>query len=276
MVVQVVRLTIGDQLSHHRPPTFSPWSPKSCSSSSLRHVMANIKAMESLPSHRQLVTTLMASISDIAPSTSAGEATSSQPPPPAQPPSTSPLQAIPPPQRPLLLTLHVLFPNLLLPALDLLDRGLITRLARKYSTTAQDGNGGVEPVSGDLSASGKPRDDIFIVRSLASTLSRRTRDSTLSSKRYIVHLDAWNCSCASFTFDAFPSHPVPATEQAECPSRDEWSFGGLSLNPSSDVPPCCKHLLACLLVNKWPAILGQYVEEREISREEMAGIVADL
>jgi hypothetical protein len=31
-----------------------------------------------------------------------------------------------------------------------------------------------------------------------------------------------------------------------------------------------------LLADKWPAILGQYVEDREISREEMAGIVADL
>ncbi|EEU42332.1 uncharacterized protein NECHADRAFT_93410 [Fusarium vanettenii 77-13-4] len=221
--------------------------------------------MEPLPSHRQLVTTLITSISDIAPSKSVGETTSSEPPPPAQPPSTSPLQAIPSSQRPLLLTLHVLFPNLLLPALDLLDRGLVTRLVRKYSAAQDEQPGGDgEPVSGDLNASSKPNDDIFIVRSLASTLTRRTRDFTLSSKRYVVHLNAWNCSCASFTFDAFPSHPAPATEQMEC------------LNPSGDVPPCCKHLLACLLVDKWPAILGQYVEEREISREEMAGIVADL
>ncbi|UPL00476.1 hypothetical protein LCI18_011410 [Fusarium solani-melongenae] len=233
--------------------------------------------MEPLPSHRQLVTTLITSIFDIAPSTSAGETTSSQPPPPAQPPSTSPLQAIPPSQRPLLLTLHVLFPNLILPALDLLDRGLVTRLVRKYSA-AQDEQPGEDgqPVSGGLNTSSEPKDDIFIVRSLASTLSRRTRDFSLSSKRYVIHLNAWNCSCASFTFDAFPSHPPPATEQMECPSQDEWSFGGLGLNPSGDVPPCCKHLLACLLVDKWPAILGQHVEDREISREEMAGIVADL
>lgn len=233
--------------------------------------------MEPLPSHRQLVTTLITSISDIAPSTNTGETTSSQPPPPAQPPSTSPLHAIPPSQRPLLLTLHVLFPNLLLPALDLLDRGLVTRLVRKYSGAQDEQPGGDgEPVSGDLNASSKPKDDIFIVRSLASTLSRRTRDFNLSSKRYVVHLNAWNCSCASFTFDAFPSHPTPATEQMECPSRDEWSFGGLGLNQSGDVPPCCKHLLACLLIDKWPVILCQYVEDREISREEMAGIVADL
>ncbi|RSM07493.1 hypothetical protein CDV31_008582 [Fusarium ambrosium] len=234
--------------------------------------------MEPLPSHRQLVSTLITSISDIAPSTNTGEATSSQPPPPAQPPSTSPLQAISPSQRPLLLTLHVLFPNLLLPALDLLDRGLVTRLVRMYSSAQdeQPGNGDGEPVSGDLNASSKPEDDTFIVRSLASTLSRRTRDFTLSSKRYVVHLNAWNCSCASFTFDAFPTHAGPAATQVERPSQNEWSFGGLSLNASGDVPPCCKHLLACLLIDKWPTILSQYVEEREISREEMAGIVADL
>ncbi|KAF5027202.1 hypothetical protein F66182_690 [Fusarium sp. NRRL 66182] len=222
-------------------------------------------AMEPLPSHRQLITALISSISDIAPSNSADDISSTQPPRAAQPPSSTPLQAISPSQRPLLLTLHVLFPSLLLPALDLLDRGLVTRPVRKQ-----------EPE--DEIPTDNPKNDIFLVRSLATTLSRRTRDFGLSSKRYIVHLNAWNCSCASFTFDAFPSHPVPVMNQTQQPppKDEEWSFGGLGLDSRGDAPPCCKHLLACLLVDKWPAMLGSYVEDWVVSREELAGIVADL
>ncbi|KAJ3520653.1 hypothetical protein NM208_g13622 [Fusarium decemcellulare] len=234
--------------------------------------------MEPLPSHRQLITALITSVSDIAPSSTSADALSpSQPPPPAQA-STSPLQSIPPSQRPLLLTLHVLFPNNLLPALDLLDRGLVTRLVRSANTGQDEPVNLGEVRSQDLGASHGVKDDVFLVRSLATTLSRRTRDFSLSSKGYMVHLNAWNCSCASFTLDAFPSRPIPATEQTQRPHpRDgEWSFGGVSLDARGDAPPCCKHLLACLLVDKWPGLLGRYAEERIVSRDEMAGIVAEV
>lgn len=227
--------------------------------------------MEPLPSHRQLITSLISSISNIASSTTAEDISSVQPLRAAQQPTLSPLQTILPSQRPLLLTLHVLFPTLLLPALDLLDRGLVIRLVRNEEL--QDG------ISSD-----KIKNDMFLVRSLATTLSRRTRDFNSSLKRYAVHLDAWNCTCPSFTLDAFPAHAhahahaVSTTNRAQqLPTEDaQWSFGGIGMDPRGDAPPCCKHLLACLLVDKWSEMLGMYVEDRVVSKDEMAGIVAHL
>jgi len=40
--------------------------------------------------------------------------------------------------------------------------------------------------------------------------------------------------------------------------------------------PVCKHLLACLLAERWEAALGGYVIERRVGREEMAGIAAEV
>ncbi|KAK7403682.1 hypothetical protein QQX98_010526 [Neonectria punicea] len=220
--------------------------------------------MASLPSHRQLLTTLINSVSDIAPVADASSPSS------LPPPSTSPLQVIAHAQRPLLLTLHVLFPGLLLPALDLLDRKLVTRLRHGED---QDQDQDQEKDAG-------VRHGIFLVRSLAAT-TRRTREPAPSTQRYIVHLDTWNCSCASFTFDAFPNHPGPADDTAPQPPdpETEWSFGGMGRDgqgASSGDVPCCKHILACLLFVKWPRMLSQYVEDRSISRDEMAGIVAEM
>ncbi|KAH6966731.1 hypothetical protein EDB82DRAFT_344144 [Fusarium venenatum] len=220
--------------------------------------------MEPLPSHRELITALICSISAITPSTS-DNISSTEPLRAAQLPTLSPLQAVSPSQRPLLLTLHVLFPSLLLPALDLLDRGLVARLVRSQELDHDS------PL--DLM-----KNDVFLVRSLATTISRRPRDVNISSKRYIVHLNAWNCSCASFTFDAFPGHHMSMTDEAQQLHSEEgsWSFGGTSMGPEGNTPPCCKHLLACLLVDKWSEMLGMYVEDRVVSREDMAGIIADM
>jgi hypothetical protein len=60
----------------------------------------------------------------------------------------------------------------------------------------------------------------------------------------------------------------------------EWSFGGMSLDGieagAGEGVPVCKHLLACLLAERWGTALGQYVVERKVAREEMAGIVAEV
>jgi hypothetical protein len=64
----------------------------------------------------------------------------------------------------------------------------------------------------------------------------------------------------------------------------EWTFGGASLDGSAagagagagEGVPVCKHLLACLLAERWSVALGRYVVERRVGREEMAGIVADV
>lgn len=109
---------------------------------------------------------------------------------------------------------------------------------------------------------------------------------------YVVRLGAWNCTCAAFAFAAFPGDGMAFVEgdgdvdmdmdmdvgeddDDGTQSRDdgEWSFGGMSLG---DGVPCCKHLLACLLAERWSAALGEYVEERKLGTSEMAGIVADI
>lgn len=60
----------------------------------------------------------------------------------------------------------------------------------------------------------------------------------------------------------------------------KWSFGGASYDGTqgreSEGVPCCKHLLACLLAERWHAALGGHIVERRMGREEMAGIIADV
>lgn len=130
-------------------------------------------------------------------------------------------------------------------------------------------------------------DSIFLVRSIASTMTRRGRDTSSStsssSQRYVVHLGAWNCSCASFALDAFPAHPVLAPGQHDDAAASDadagWSFGGVGLDgvgSSAGDVPCCKHLLACLLAEMWPVMLARFVEDRRVTKEEMAGIAADM
>lgn len=50
----------------------------------------------------------------------------------------------------------------------------------------------------------------------------------------------------------------------------EWRFGGLMREWEGVPTPACKHLLACVLVERC-AGLGVFVEERVVGRGEMAG-----
>ncbi|KAM0282822.1 hypothetical protein ACHAQH_002826 [Verticillium albo-atrum] len=174
--------------------------------------------------------------------------------------SSNPLSHLPPAIRPLLTTLHVLYPTLLLPALDLLDRSLVTRVLPERSPSGDDG--AKEPVA------------FYLVRSAAATLSAP----------YVVHLDAWNCSCANFAYETFPigisrfDDILDAGAEIDGPAREEeWQFGGMSSDgrDSGGAVPCCKHLLASLLGERWE-VLGKHVIERRASREEMAGMVIDI
>jgi hypothetical protein len=250
-----------------------------------------------------------------------------------------------------LLTLHVLFPNEFLPALDLLDRRLVTRFRIRRNplgeTTATVGSGERErerernttearsdahrrgnlpgttveqgggpnteamdvdtpasqppeppragtmevlpqqtsetPSNKDVLAQTQPHntDTLYYVRSAQQRTSRfnTTYDTTTS---YEVRLRAWNCSCPAFAFSAFPSvHPEPSVSrynEAEgvtkgvVDSKDlEWVFGGVSLGEG--MPPVCKHLLACVLVERC-GMFGGFVEERDVSVEEAAGWAA--
>ena len=141
----------------------------------------------------------------------------------------------------------------------------------------------------------------YVVRSLASTLTRRGgRDLPSAPKTYAVFLDAWSCSCAGFALDAFAHHegtllardgrtiasPVtsPQSGARERSRMTQWdelgrSFGGTSLDGrpghGEDVP-CCKHLLACVLADLWGSVLGTRVEQRKVTKEELAGIMAKV
>ncbi|KAK3943562.1 Coproporphyrinogen III oxidase [Diplogelasinospora grovesii] len=272
------------------------------------------------------------------------------------------LKLVPPSHRHLIVTLHVLFPGLLLPALDLLDRGLVQRIVVvvddelfsgiSTSKHSEPGAAGGEPktrrgaanLKNRRGGSGNNSSFFYLVRSAAQLSSsagghRRHRSKSrdgqhghgpgktdAGGRMYMVRLGAWNCTCAAFAFAAFPPEPTPTTviaqEQGQqqpppgqqesstkegavgedrkviqqegvetetemeteekmekgASEEEEWSFGGytLDVNISGTAPPVCKHLLACLLADRWSAALGRYVVERRVSRVEMAGIVADI
>lgn len=186
---------------------------------------------------------------------------------------SNPLSDAPESVKKLLLSLQVLFPNEFLPALDLLDRRLITRfLISNVETTPED------------AAAPKVVDTVHYVRSAQQRPSRYSTsyDSVTS---YEVRLGAWNCTCPVFAFAAFPSvHPEPVvpvcsgqdmdSQQAEpnLTEATEWTFGGVSLGEG--LPPVCKHLLACVLAARCKGVFGGYVEEKSVSVETAAGWAA--
>ncbi|PNY25041.1 Uncharacterized protein TCAP_05020 [Tolypocladium capitatum] len=276
-----------------------------------------------LPSHRQLLTRLVASLSQSPPtSTSTPQANALAPDGGAAGPADAD-------RRHLLLTLHVLFPSVVLPALDLLDRRLVTRItvagerpgpdgpprtgfthARGHNDDGDDddddaghlvedgggdGDGGAragQPTSSQHTGVDEaPFIRVYTVRSLASTLTRRSRrDAASASKTYVVYLDAWSCSCASFALEAFTRHAQPAVKaDAAAPSSPLApdndtrpglsSFGGMGADGlpghGGDVP-CCKHLMACLLAEKWGDVLESRVDDKRATKEELAGIISNV
>lgn len=70
-------------------------------------------------------------------------------------------------------------------------------------------------------------------------------------------------------------------EQNEHRAKEEspWEFGGISMSGHGSVPssvPLCKHLFACVLAERWPDVLGSYVDYKTVSKEDMAGLVVEL
>ncbi|KAK5120056.1 hypothetical protein LTR85_006537 [Meristemomyces frigidus] len=242
--------------------------------------------MTSLPTPRQVVASLISAI-----------------PMPLEPQalSANPLTDVPEVKE-LLLTLHVLFPNELLPALDLLDRGLVTRLRLsqiEHSGIVSEAQARVEdgqqstrasPAAGrELLAkqtakqsTAAPTPCTYYVRSAQQQASRgnsRYRNAAYEHITYYeARLDAWSCSCPAFAFSAFPAastdaHGTPLLtlrSHASAPTSSKWLFGGLTLGTDM---PICKHLLACVLVEH-SAMFAHFVEERAVSAEELAGWAA--
>jgi hypothetical protein len=305
--------------------------------------MADISSKPALPSTRTILSSIFNSLSQTPLSigeTLPGHISTTDTPGHAKYNATSnPLKALTATRRALLITLHVLFPSLLLQALDLLDRKLVTRATqvmpsgqhqREIPRVQQPPQAHIQLAADSNRLSpqqdSKTRQNHFYLVLTAQSIhhharshsnntasaSRYTRDQ---STRYIVRLEAWNCSCAAFAFSAFPGSasgtfipefadeaeepPVPRDVLLDYPealrternvSREgpgpgpggdgeqEWSFGGLStdgLPGGAEGVPCCKHLLACLLAERCEEELGGYVKEVRLGREEMAGLGAD-
>lgn len=249
--------------------------------------MASIPA---IPTSREVLTSLIDSITQMRPHPAASDTVRTA--------QGRPFSQLPPSTRPLLTTLHVLFPTLLLPALDLLDRSLVTKVVDEATTatttTTLPCPASQESATDDIGESSKDSAGItqasfYLVRSAAST-SRRTFNAFANSTPYIVRFAAWSCSCANFAFDAYPAATGdggPDILQAGVRGLDSvgyqedkraWEFGGLAFDgrePRGGGVPCCKHLLACLLAERWHGVLGRYVVEKRASKEEMAGLISN-
>ena len=212
----------------------------------------------------------------------------------------------------LFLTLHVLFPNELLPALDLLDRKSVTRLRCTQSNSSSEKDD--DALSADRENI-NPQAVYYVRTSHQTRSSSRVgsgRQTVRDDVNYEVRLQGWNCTCAAFAFVSFAGEQglhvagegeaegceggvgvdvrsindgmlleklwgemEEAVEKDEEGRRNkngggEWSFGGVT---RGEKVPVCKHLLACILVERVKA-LKQCVEERVVSKVEMAGWAA--
>ncbi|KAI7092080.1 hypothetical protein KC356_g124 [Hortaea werneckii] len=169
-----------------------------------------------------------------------------------------------------LLSLHVLFPNELLPALDLLDRGLVTRMyvqseehaSRPNATQSQNEATARTPVQSGpqcLEATdghGHAKDDhtgshnpcrgsgTYQVRSAQQSSSRggssRYRNAAYEHTSYYeVRLNAWSCSCPAFVFSAFPASTQGSqTDEGEFATQKASHAGNATLQTFASLCAC--------------------------------------
>lgn len=185
--------------------------------------------------------------------------------------------------RSLLLTFHCLFPADLLPALDLLDRRLITRfilspseakgIEKEWEEFGEGEEGGTRKMKKRAAAAA------YYVRSSQNIHRSRARGDAWMAHHYEVRLRAWNCTCPAFIFSSFASLQDNDAVREGHNHHDEDNsvhtggfFGGLMMSEVRDVP-VCKHLLACLLVERGGGF-EFFVEEREVGEDELAGWAA--
>ncbi|CAG8907329.1 unnamed protein product [Penicillium egyptiacum] len=160
--------------------------------------------------------------------------------------------------KPLMLTLHCLFPNDFLPALDILDRKLVRRIVRsdRRATSPET-----------------PQEDVFIVISASVPPSLPGSSTPSQEKGYEVRLRAWNCSCPTFALSAYRDFQLPANYPTNEQNQLAYSFGGtLGRGTARVSPPSCKHILACILHARCPELFGVDGDSRfVVSKEELAG-----
>lgn len=253
-----------------------------------------------LPTPRALVTALLDTLALVPGEREEEEATTM---------TTTTPQRLPSAARPLLTTLHTLYPRLLLPALDLLDRRLVLRVIVGSDTTTTTTRSGDDDDNDGISSYYRVRSAQTPTRSrggAASAAAVAAADPTV----YVVRTGAWSCSCAPFALSAFPAQTTaalcayviraadlppqrqdddvvgvdddPEGATAAAAAKADREFGGRSrdgrpsspgrVGPGGDDVPCCKHLLACVLAERW-GVLTPYVEERRVGPEEAVGLM---
>jgi hypothetical protein len=272
--------------------------------------------LQPLPTPRALLTSLLNTLSTSPPqprlttdakSTTKSESKATYSLPNATDAPSNPLKSLPANQKSLLATLHVLFPPpTLLQALDLLDRGLVTRVYISSPSSQQPQEEQELLVDSSISASQQEEEEerakdpgpemmhagrentFYRVRSAQSHSRSRYHAHSAAGHAefpggglvYTVRLRAWNCDCAAFAFAAFPPVYPPSIHSGDYENYygldlEGEDVGGLSFNGregGEEGVPVCKHLLACLLAERWEGVLGSYVKERRVGREEGAGI----
>jgi hypothetical protein len=187
-------------------------------------------------------------------------------------------------------TLHFLFPHELLPAIDLLDRKLVTQLRLVTSNVIDQGAAASRPLEQTASAidTGQTTWEIFYVQSASATASssksksRYRRVYNPAGTYYEVRLDAWNCTCPAFAYSALDGALDLDLDQTRSEDEDdqtgsemegekkEWRFGG-TLTREGTGAPICKHILAATLGKGLPGLFGNAVEKKEVTAAEAAG-----
>lgn len=167
-----------------------------------------------------------------------------------------------------LLTLHILYPHELLPALDLLDRKLVT----KFICARSDAS--------------RPPLELFYVQSASAVTehsrarSRYRRPDPATKTHYEVRLDSWNCSCAAFSQrglrmmtrrKGFANKVEP--EKASGIDIGSVLFGG-SITKQNTILPTCKHILAAVIGTLATNLFGDGVKTRIVTRSELAAWAA--
>ena len=184
-------------------------------------------------------------------------------------------------------TLHFLFPHELLPALDILDRKLVSQLAFVPLHQSAPASPTQQPYDSSTVTEQKAW-EIFYVQSASATASsskstsRYRRVYNPTGTYYEVRLDTWNCTCPAFAFSAFGGasdlRHNDAGSEDECEQTDveiegdanEWRFGGTATRDGTGAP-ICKHILAAVLGKALPGIFGHGVERKVVTAAEVAG-----
>ncbi|KAL3485792.1 hypothetical protein BJX62DRAFT_31086 [Aspergillus germanicus] len=165
--------------------------------------------------------------------------------------------AFPPSQltglKPLMLTLHCIFPNEFLLALDILDRGLVRRVVIEDTTVPanrEPETSATEPREGSQKDDSSTRkEDLFFVTSASTTSNHNLLSNTQpkahqqnrwQTKGYEVRLQAWNCTCPAFTLSAFRNlGPEPSSPLS--PSSDRLSSGVNERGDDKSPPSTSNH-----------------------------------